>query len=448
MKNINATEGPLFKNIVLFSIPIMLSSILQLLYNAADIIVVGRFAGETALAAVGSTGSVVGLVVNVLIGLSVGATVVTANCIGAKNKDGVKKTANTALSISVIGGLFMGIIAIAFVKKILLFMNSPEDVIDQSALYLRIFFAGLPVSMLYNFGAAVLRAMGDTKRPFVFLTISGIVNVVLNLIFVIVFKMGVAGVAMATVISQAVSAVLIMRFLIKGNEFYKFNIKELGIDFAILKNIVSIGVPAGVQGIMFSVSNMMIQSSINSFGSIAMAGAAASANIENFAYLSMNSVYQTAITFTSQNVGAKSYERVKRTIGLCSLFVTMVGVVICGLIILFDKELISIYTDGNKEIITYGATKLKYMCSLYFLCGIMEVMTGALRGMGKSFSAMFISILGICGMRLFWVFVVFEKYKTLECLYISYPVTWIITGLVQAICCFAAYKQLKQKSSL
>lgn len=444
MKKVNVCEGPILKNIVLFSIPVILSGILQLLYNAADVIVVGRFAGKTALAAVGSTGSITNFVINILTGFSVGATVLTANRIGAKAYDKVKKTVNTSLAVGFAAGLIFAAAAILFTEKILTVMNTPEDVIDQAELYLKIYFAGLPVSMLYNFAAAILRAMGDTKTPFKYLAISGIVNVVLNVIFVVGFGMGVEGVAIPTVISQALSAFLCIRFLMRGNEYYKLKLNEVRIDFRILGEIVSVGLPAGIQGAVFSLSNMIIQSSINSFGSDVMAGNAAAGNLEGFVYVAMNSIHQTAVTFAGQNIGARNMKRVKHSILACLASVTVLGLVLGNLTHLFGRELLRIYTGDAPEVIEYGMIRLKYICVPYFVCGVMDVLVGSLRGMGTSLVPMLVSIAGVCGIRLVWIFTVFAAERTLDCLYISYLVSWSVTAAVQAVSCVVIYKLRKK----
>ena len=442
---INMCEGPLFPKLVLFAVPLMLSSILQLLYNAADVIVVGRFAGSSALAAVSSTGSLINLIVNLFIGLSVGANVAAARFFGAKDDRGVHEVVHTSMLLSIIGGIGVGIIGFTCSKTFLGWMDSPPDVIDQAALYMKIYFCGMPASMVYNFGSSILRAIGDTRRPLVYLSISGAVNVVLNLILVIAFHMGVAGVAIATVTSQVVSAVFVVICLMraKGSSFC-LDLKKLRIYRGKLMLILQTGIPAGIQGSVFSISNVLIQSSINSFGSIAMAGNGAAANIEGFIYVAMNAFHHAALTFTSQNLGAHNLARIKRVAVTCVLIVTVVGLVIGCAAYFAGEVLLSIY-DDDPAVIEFGMVRMQIICLTYFFCGIMDVMGGLMRGLGYSIMPMIVSLLGACAFRVIWIYTFFAWNPTLMCLYTSYPISWVLTAAAHAVCFFFAMRTMKRK---
>ena len=433
-------NGPLLGKILIFAVPLMLSGILQLLFNAADIIVVGRFSGSHALAAVGSTSALINLLVNVFIGLSVGTNVLIAQYYGAKDRKNISETVHTSVLISLISGFILVFVGVALAKPILKLMGTPDDVLNQAVLYIRIYFLGMPVTMLYNFGAAILRAIGDTKRPLYFLSIAGVVNVVLNLIFVIAFDMGVAGVALATVISQVISAALVVRCLVCMDGICRLNLKKLHIHRDKLMRMVQIGLPAGMQGAIFSLSNVLIQSSVNSFGSVAMAGNTAAANIEGFVYNSMNAVHQTALSFTSQNVGAKKYKRIGKILTQCLLIVSAIGLTMGIGAYALGKPLLHIYSS-DPEVIQYGLARMQGICVTYFLCGIMDVMVGSLRGMGCSIMPMLVSLTGACGFRILWIFTVFAWKHSLFVLYISYPISWIITAGVHMIC----YTVVKKK---
>ncbi len=439
------TRGPLFGKLISFSVPLMLTGILQLLYNAADMIVVGKYGSDTSLAAVGSTGSLINLIVNVLMGMSVGAGVVVANAIGAGNREKASRATHTAIFISVIFGIGVGIFGVFMARPLLEIMKSPEDVIDLSALYVRIYFAGLPVTMLYNFGSSILRATGDTKRPLYFLILSGMVNVVLNLVFVIVFKMDVAGVAIATVISTAISATLVTICLMRSDGPCRLYIKKLRIYGKELLDMLKIGLPAGLQGSVFSISNVMIQSSINSFGSITMAGSAAASSLEGFVYTSMNAVYQAALTFTGQNVGAKQYKRINTICAQSLIIVTVVGVVSGIGVYLLGEPLVGIY-DSNPTVISEGLKRLGIISVTYFICGAMDMMVGMMRGMGKSLMPMIVTVVGVCGVRIVWIYTVFAYYHSLFWLYVSYPVSWIVTLMIHCICYFAVRNRLPKEN--
>ena len=422
-------HGPLAGKILLFALPLMFSSILQLLFNAADVVVVGRYAGEAALAAVGSTSSLINLLVTLFVGFSVGTNVVVARDLGAGRPEQVRAGVHTAVAIALISGVLLTVLGLAAARPLLVWTASTPDVIDLATLYLRIYFCGMPLNMLYNFGAAILRAQGDTRRPLYFLAIAGVTNVALNLLFVIVFQMSVAGVALATIISQAVSAFLVLGCLMRDQGPLHLDMKKLCIDKRIMIQIMRVGLPAGFQGIVFSLSNVVIQSSINSFGSTAIiAGSAASANIEGFVYVAMNAFYQTDLTFTSQNYGAGECGRVDRSLILCQAYVVAAGLLLGVLAAVFGHPLAAIYAPGKEEVISHAILRLKYICIPYFLCGVMDVMVGVLRGLGHSIVPMIVSMVGACGVRLLWVATIFQTYHTPQMLYLSYPVSWLITG--------------------
>ncbi|MBS6644912.1 MAG: MATE family efflux transporter [Clostridiaceae bacterium] len=440
---VDMCHGPLLGKIIVFAVPLILSGILQLLFNAADIIVVGRFAGSEALAAVGSTSSLINLLVNVFIGLSIGANVLVARFYGAGKDKEVEETVHTSILLSVISGGILLVAGVLSARPLLTLMGTPDNVIEHSTLYMKIYFVGMPVMLLYNFGAAILRAVGDTKRPLYFLFSAGIVNVVLNLIFVIVFSMGVAGVAWATVISQCISAALIVMCLMKSESSYRLYWKKLRIVPAKMKAIARIGFPAGLQGAIFSISNVLIQSSINSFGSVAMAGNTASSNIEGFIYNSMNAVYQTALSFTSQNYGAGEYKRMRKVMLICLGLVTLVGAVMGFGAILAGRHLLGIYSS-DPEVIRFGLYRLTIIASTYYICGWMDTMVGVLRGMGYSVMPMLVSLTGACAFRVLWIFTIFAADRTLTTLYISYPVSWGITAAAHVICYFMIRKKVER----
>ncbi|MCM1192731.1 MAG: MATE family efflux transporter [Butyrivibrio sp.] len=434
-------NGPLAGKILMFYFPLMLSGILQLLFNAADIAVAGRFAGNEALAAVGSTSSLTNLIVNLFIGLSVGANVLVARFYGAGQTEELKSMVQTAVATSVIGGIILIFVGFFVSKPALTLMGTPSDVIAHSVLYMRIYFAGMPFMMAYNFGAAVLRAVGDTRRPLYYLLIAGVVNVLLNLLFVIVFRMGVAGVAVATVISQAISALLVIRCLIKTDSVYRLELKGIRIAGDKLAKMIQIGVPAGLQGALFSISNVLIQSSVNSFGKIAMAGNTAGSNLEGFVYTAMNAFHQASISFCGQNYGAMKYKRVAKSLFICLGFVTVVGLIMGSGAYLLAGTLLKLYSP-DAEVISYGILRMSYICVPYCLCGMMDVMVGGLRGMGYSIMPMIVSLTGACLFRVVWIYTVFRRYRTLECLYISYPISWALTFLVHLVCFIIVYRKL------
>jgi len=431
---LDMTHGKLIPKIAAFAFPLMITSILQLLYNAADIIVVGRWAGPESLAAVGSTSALINLIVNVFLGLSIGTNVLAANYYGAGDYKNTHETVHTSITVSLIGGVALGIFGFILGGTFLSWMGSPEDVLPLATRYIRIYFLGMPFNMLYNFGAAVLRAVGDTRRPLYFLFFSGLVNVVLNLIFVILFNMGVAGVAWATIISQMVSAVLVMACLIHTDGYVHLDVRKLRIYKDKLLGIARIGLPAGFQGACFSISNVLIQSTVNSYGSVVVAGNSAAQNLEGFIYVAMNSFHQAAITFVSTNIGAGKNSRIRKTIGATIFLVTVVGVVMCSALLLFASQLLGIYST-EAEVIAAGMIRLKIIASTYFICGVMDVLSGIMRGMGAAVVPMLVSVMGACVFRIFWVLAVLPQFGTLNALYISYPISWVLTGGVHFICC-------------
>lgn len=441
---IDMCSGPLPGKILAFSVPLMLSGILQLLFNAADIVVVGRFAGNQALAAVGSTSSLINLLVNVFIGLSVGTNVLVARFYGADKEKDLSETVHTAVMTALVSGCILIVLGIALAKPALTLMDTPADVIEKSVLYMRIYFMGMPAMMAYNFGSAVLRAVGDTKRPLYFLFFAGVINVALNLLFVIVFSMGVAGVAAATVISQLVSALLVLRCLTRCDGGYRLEPKALKIIPDKLLKMIQIGVPAGLQGALFSISNVLIQSSVNSFGSVAMAGNTAAANVEGFVYTAMNSLHQTAISFTGQNYGAKNYKRIGKILLICQISVLIVGLVMGNAVYGLSGILLKLYSP-DVQVIGYGVLRLGIICTTYCLCGMMDVMVGALRGMGYSIMPMLVSLTGACLFRVVWIYTIFKQYHTLECLYISYPISWAMTFSVHLICFTIVYRRMLKR---
>ena len=445
---IDMVNGPLAGKLLLFALPLMLSGLLQLLFNAADIVVVGRYAGKEALAAVGSTSSLINLLVNLFIGFSVGTNVVVARDLGAGREEDVNRSVHTAIALALISGVCLTALGLTLARQLLVWTESAPDVIGLATVYLRIYFAGMPFNMLYNFGAAILRAQGDTRRPLYFLSIAGVANVVLNLFFVIVLHMSVAGVALATIISQGISAVLVLACLMRDQGALHLDPKALRLDRRVIRRICQVGLPAGFQGIVFSLSNVVIQSSINSFGSTAIiAGSAASANIEGFVYTGMNAIYQTNLTFTSQNYGAGQCRRVDRCLILCQTYVVIIGLILGNLAAIFGAPLASIYAPGEADVIAQAVTRLKIISGTYCLCGVMDVMVGSLRGLGYSMVPMVVSMVGACGVRLIWVATIFQTYHTPTMLYISYPVSWTITAAVHIAFFFFIRKHAYAKSS-
>lgn len=440
---VNMLEGSVLPAMLAFTIPLMLSSVLQLLFNACDVIVVGKYEGDNALGAVGSNASIVSLLTNFFMGLSIGANVLVARYFGAKDDKAVSETVHTAMFLSIISGLILTIIGFFGAKQILTWMHSPDEVIDLATIYLKLYFLGMIPTMIYNFGSAILRAVGDTKRPLFYLTCAGVINVLLNLLFIIVFHMGVAGVAIATVIAQCISATLIIRCMMREESSIRLFPKKLRIHKRKLAKIMRIGLPASFQGIIFSISNVIIQSSVNTFGAAAVSGNSAGQSIEGFVYVSMNAFHQSTISFTSQNVGAGKYDRIDKIAmsGLFSVFIT--GLVMGNLAYIFGRPLVGIYTDSAR-VVDYGVGRIRIICCTYALCGMMDVMVGSLRGMGTTILPTIVSLIGACGTRLFWIFTFFrmEQFHSLTSLYLTYPVSWIITTAVHVICFFIVKKRL------
>lgn len=422
------TRGAILPKIVLFSLPLMAASILQLLFNAADVIVVGRFVGAQAMAAVGSTTALINLIINFFVGLSVGVNVCVARFFAGDRQKDLTDTIQTAIFTAVLSGILLLVVGVTLAKPMLELMGSPEDVINDSVTYLRIYFLGMPALMIYDFSAAILRAVGDTKRPLYFQVAAGIINVILNLFFVLGMGIGVAGVGIATSISQTVSAVLVLLVLVRDKGKLHLDLCRLRIDRHKLAAIFRVGLPAGLQSTVFSLSNVVIQSSINSFGSTAMAGSTASQNLEGFVYMAMNAIYQTNLSFTSQNIGAGRYSRINRILLNCLGCVITVGLLLGGLANIFSGTLLSLYT-ADPEVLRYGQERLLIVAGPYFLCGIMDTMVGSLRGMDFSFVPMIVSFIGACGLRILFIMTLFRlpEFHSLQWLYMSYPVSWTIT---------------------
>lgn len=442
-QTVNMCEGPLLKSILLYALPLIATGLLQLLYNAADMIIVARFVGGTALAAVGSNGPLVGLIVNVFGGLSVGSSVLVSRFYGARDEKNLHESVHSSMGISVIGGVITMAIGVLVSRGALELMSTPYDVIDQATLYLRIYFIGMPSLMIYNFGSAILRAVGDTKRPLYILFASGIINVALNLVLVICFDLGVAGVGISTTVSQTVSAICVVICLMRTQDAYKLELRRIHIYKDKFISMLRHGVPAGVQGSIFSVSNIIIQSSVNSFGSAVMSGNSAAANVEGFVYAAMNAMHHTCLAFTAQNIGAGNFKRLKKIFHTCVILVTIIGLVIGWAAFLFGDQLLALYTANSsvestvspEQIISYGKLRLSIISTTYFLCGIMEVLVGALRGMGSPWMPMVVSIAGVCGGRIIWIFTVFAfVYHSPESLYFSYTVSWFLTSLIHYLC--------------
>ena len=438
------TTGPLLQKIILFSLPLAASSILQLLFNAADVVVVGRFAGSTALAAVGSNGSLINLLVNLFVGLSLGANVVAARCFGAKDEQGVQNTVQTAVTLGLVSGVVLAAVGFFAARGLLELMSCPEDVIDLSTLYLKIYFIGMPMTMLYNFSSALLRAVGDTKRPLYCLAAAGLINVVLNLVFVIGFSMSVAGVALATIISQAVSACLVTAMLMREKGALHLDLRRLGFHSGALKQILLIGIPAGLQSTVFSLSNVVIQSAVNSFGSTIVAGNSAASNIEGFIYTGMNAFAQAAVTFTSQNVGARRYDNLDRVMRNCLLCAVVVGIVLGGGAYLAGEGLLHFYST-DETVVAAALARMKVICTSYFLCGIMDTLASCLRGRGYSVLPMIVSLVGSCLLRLVWIATIFQLFRSTTTLYISYPISWLLTASVHLACLLVVRHKMNAK---
>ena len=448
-KEMDLTSGNLFKKIIIYSIPVILSGILQLLYTAADLIVCGKFGSPNATAAISSTNSLVHLIVNLFMGLSIGANVLMARCYGQQNKEKAQRVLYTSMIFSIAVGVVVGLFGALMSGRLLILMNTTSDVIDLSTKYLFIYFLGLPFLMVYNFGSSLLRAVGDTKRPFIYLTISGVVNVILNLIFVIVFKMDVPGVALATILAQGVSAALVFRCLLKNKGFFQFRFSELKFYKTEALEIIRIGLPAGIQGALFSFSNVIIQSSVNSLGTNVVGGNGASGSLEGFIYTSMNAVAQACVAFVSANFGAGKKNNIKKSLFYCMSLIVVVSFLVGGIILIFHNPLLSLYVHTD-EALEAGTNRLLIIALTYFLCGFMDCLAYALRGIGYSLIPMIVSLIGACGFRLFWIFVFFpmEKLNNIQGLAVSYPISWILTSSVHLIMFIILFKKLKLNNEI
>lgn len=438
---IDMCHGPLLSRILLFAVPLICSGVLQLLFNATDIIVVGRFVSSNAMAAVGSTSSLINLLVNFFIGISVGANVLVARFRGANDFDDAQQTVQTALITAVFGGFVLIAAGLLLARPMLVWMATPAEVLDQAVLYMRVYFIGMPATMLYNFGAAVLRAVGDTRRPLYFLTLAGVINVAGDLFFVIVLGMGVAGVAVATVLSQIVSATLIVLCLMRVDGMCNVNLRRLRFYPDKFRRMMQIGLPAGLQSVIFNISNVLIQSSVNSFGATVVAGNTAASNIEGFVYTSMNALYQTSLSFTSQNLGAKQYHRIDQILVRCLALVLLIGLVLGNGAHLFGRTLLGIYS-GEADVIEYGMMRLGVVSVTYCLCGMMDVVAGSVRGLGYSILPMLVSLAGACVFRVIWIFTVFQWQHTLFSLYVSYPISWALTISAHLVCYFVVRRRV------
>ncbi|HHV41674.1 MAG TPA: MATE family efflux transporter [Clostridiaceae bacterium] len=445
-RDMDMCSGPLFSKILIFALPIMAMNILQLLFNAADMVVVGRYSGSEALAAVGATGSLINLIVTLFMGLSVGTSVIVAQDYGAGKPDAISSSVHTSITISIIGGVLVMVAGLVLCEPLLAYMGTPVDIIDLSTLYMKIYFLGLPASMVFNFGAAILRAIGDSRRPMYYLTITGIVNVILNMFFVIVLHMSVDGVAWATVISQYLSMLMIITFLSQNDGAIRFRFKRMSIDGDKLKDIVRIGVPAGLQSLLFSISNVLIQSAVNSFGSVMVAASAAASNIEGLVATSTNAYYNAAITFTGQNMGAKKYDRIDTIAKVCTVLIFATWIILGGVTLYFGRFLLGLYTS-NPDVIDLGMLRIKVMMVAYFTCGIMNVFPGLTRAMGYSILPMLCTLVGACLMRIVWLATFFRWYPTVIMLFVCYPVTWTIAGLGQVGVFFYARKQIRKETT-
>ncbi len=455
---INMCEGPLFGKILRFALPLMVTNILQLLFNATDMVVVSRFAadGNTALAAVGATNALSSLLVTLLGGLSLGATVVVSRFMGARDQKRVTRAVHTSITVALGSGVLMGLIGLFFGGTFLSWMDTPPNILPDATLYIKIYFCGLPAQMLLNFGAAVLRAVGDTRRPLYYLSAAGVLNVLLNLVFVIVFHVDVAGVALATVISQSLSAVLVIRALIVDGGAVKLNPAALRIHKEEFFQILRVGLPAGLQSALFGLSNVLIQSSVNLLDvSMAVCGATsaqgtviaantAANNIENFVYFSMNAIAQGTVNFVGQNAGAAKMDRVRRVVFLTGGMVCVLGLVFGGIVYFCGEFLLGIYRPGETEVISIGMIRFSYILLPYFFCGLMDSLASAMRGLGRSVLPMIVSLLGACGLRILWIYTFFAWKPTLGMLYISYPISWALTAAVHAICLFFTYRKVKR----
>ena len=445
--NQSMLRGPLLRSIVSYTIPIILTSVIQLLFNAADLIIVGRYCGSRSVAAVGATGAITNLIINFFIGLSVGAGVTVAHALGGREDKAVHCIVHTALPTALVSGVILTVVGVGLSETFLRWMATPETVLPLSAIYMKIYFGGITFTMVYNFCAAILRAAGDTKSPLIYLSLAGVINVVLNILFVTEFHMNVAGVALATTISQGVSALLVTLALIRRTDACHLEWQKMKFYPQYLGKMVRIGLPAGIQGSLFSISNVMVQSSVNAFGDVFMSGNAASANLESFVYVAMNAFHQTAVNFIGQNLGARQYQRIRKTLWTCLGCVTIVGFGMGFGLWLMGPQLLSFYITDSAQAVSYGMLRLSMICLTYFICGWMDVSTGALRGLGASLEPMIISVLGVCGLRIGWIYTIFQipQFHTPQCLYLSYPISWLLTFAFQLTAFFFVFRKISKK---
>lgn len=446
----NMLQGPLAMGILMYTLPIILTSYLQLLFNAADLVVVGRFCGSVSVAAVGATGAITNLIVNLFMGLSVGAGVAVAHAIGSRESQTVHRTVHTAMLTALIGGVVLTAVGIAYSPTFLRWMDTPENVLPLSSVYMRIYFAGMTFTLVYNYCTSILRAAGDTQSPMIILMAAGVVNVILNVVFVAAFHMNVAGVALATVISQALSALAVTLVMMRRKDDIRFYPAKMRIYLPQLKKIVRIGLPAGIQGATFSVSNVIIQSALNSFGEVVVSGNAAVSNLEGFCYSTVNGFHQAAVNYIGQNVGAQQYDRVKKIFRLCMLYASAAGLLVGGALTIFRRPLLSIYITDSQEALEVGMIRVFYTSAPYFIYGLLDAAAGSLRGLGASTISMLISVLGICGSRLLWIFTVFQipELHTLACLYSSYPISWILTAIAEFVAFPIIFRRMAERSRL
>ena len=445
-KEVDLTEGSVFRKILAFALPLVLSNILQALYNAADMVVVGLFAGDLPLGAVGATSALTNLMLNLFIALSVGTSVTVATAIGAQSRERAQKLVHTSMALALVCGVFVTVLGLTCSRQFLILMDTNPVLLDLSSTYMRIFFSGSIFSLVYNFGAAILRAAGDSRRPLYYLMISGLVNVVLNVFFVIVCGMTADGVALATVISQVLSAVLVVRALLRHTGDIRLFPRKIRFYGRETWDILRTGLPAGVQSTMFSISNTMIQTAVNSFDNpLLVSGNTAAMNIEGFVFTAMYAMHVTAVTAMGQNIGAGKYRRMNAVMGYCLLVVAVIGIVMGGASALLAEPLLDIYLT-EREAMDFGISRLTLIGTTYFLCGLMDTLVGCQRGMGNTLVPMIVSVFGVCGIRIVWIYTVFAAHHTLPVLYLSYPVTWIITGVMQLVLCLVLKHRIQRRA--
>lgn len=446
-KKIDMLSGPLAWPLITYAVPIMLTSVLQLLFNAADLVVVGAYCGSFSVAAVGATGAITNLIVNLFIGLSVGTGVAVAHGIGSREWEQVRNTVHTAVPMALVSGLFLTVLGVSLSGSILRAMGTPEEVLGLATTYMEIYFMGITAHMLYNFCASMVRAAGDTKSPLVILTAAGVVNVGLNILFVRYLGRNVDGVALATVLSETGAAIAIVILMVRRTDGCRLDLRKLRFHKEPLKKMLRIGIPAGIQSCMFSLSNVLLQSAVNGFGAVAVSGNAAVANLEGFMYVIENSFHQTAVNFVGQNCGALQFRRVKKVTGLCMVYAAVAGILFGGLMCLFGPQLLSLYITDSPEAIAIGISRMFVDVAPYFLFGLQDVVTGALRGIGASFVSMILTVLGICGIRVLWIYTVFQipRFHSQTMLYISYPLSWIVTLVIQLTAFAVIFRRMQRR---